>query len=176
MASLRRSIIVSILFTVFGGPGFVFVYIPYWITRFRIPAGEPIWQRAAAAAMILAGITPLLASALRFIYAGRGTLVPAVPTERLVVSGLYRYVRNPMYAGGLLALAGEALLFSSRHLVYELLFFWLATYSFILVYEEPMLARRHPEDYVRYKRNVPRWIPRLTPWDANPFDSGSRPE
>ena len=175
MASFRRSIVVSILFTVFGGPGFLFVYVPYLITRFHIPAGEPMWQRAVAAAMILAGIIPLLASALRFIYAGHGTLVPAVPTERLVVSGLYRHVRNPMYAGGLLALAGEALLFSSRHLVYDLIFFWLAAYLFILVYEEPTLARRYPEDYARYKRNVPRWIPRLSPWDANLCDSVSRP-
>jgi protein-S-isoprenylcysteine O-methyltransferase Ste14 len=168
MASLRRSIVVSVLFAVFGGPGFVLVYIPWWMTRFRTPPGEPAWQSAIAIAMILAGLAPLFSSMFRFVVVGRGTLVPGVPTERLVVSGLYRYVRNPMYLGVLLSLAGEAILFRSRDIVMEASIAWLATHLFILVYEEPTLARRYPDEYPRYKRNVPRWLPRLTPWPGAP--------
>jgi protein-S-isoprenylcysteine O-methyltransferase Ste14 len=172
MATLRRSIIVSILFTIFGGPGLMLVYIPLAITRFRIPAGEPPWQMLIAAAWILAGIAPLLDSIRRFVYVGRGTLMPTVPTERLVVSGLYRYVRNPMYAGVLVALGGEALLFWSLGLVIQALAGWLGVHLFVLFYEEPTLTRRHPEDYPRYKRHVHRWLPRLTPWQDTGAEEG----
>jgi protein-S-isoprenylcysteine O-methyltransferase Ste14 len=171
MASLRRSIVVSDLFAVLGGPGFLLVYIPWWITRFRVPGSEPAWQWGIAVTVILTGLVPLISSMYRFIFVGRGTLVPGVPTERLVASGLYRYVRNPMYLGVLLSLAGEALLFRSRDIILEALIAWLASHLFILVYEEPTLARRHPDEYPRYRRNVPRWLPRLTPW----MDASSHP-
>ena len=164
MATLRRSVVVSILFTVFGGPGIVLIYLPLWITHFRIPAGEPLRQTLGAAALIFAGLTPLLASIRRFIYAGRGTLMPSVPTERLVVSGLYRHARNPMYVGDLVVLAGETVLFRSWNMVIYTALVGLGFHVFVLLYEEPTLARRHPEDYPRYKRHVPRWLPRLTPW------------
>ena len=164
MASIRQSAIVSILFTVFGGPGFVLVYFPYWITRFCVPAGELLWQELIAGALMVAGLTPLFASIWRFIFEGRGTLMPAVPTERLVVNGLYRYVRNPMYVGVVTALWGETILFATHGMVKYTLAVWLLIQLFIVFYEEPTLARRHPEDYPRYKLNVPRWLPRLTPW------------
>ena len=164
MATLRRNVIVSVLFTIFGGPGIVLVYLPFWITRFRIPAGEPWWQALLAGALIAAGLAPLLDSIRRFIYAGRGTLMPTVPTEHLVVSGMYRYVRNPMYTGVFFALAGEVILFESRSLAIYAAIVWLAVHLFVCLYEEPTLARRHPEEYPRYKRHVPRWLPRLKPW------------
>jgi protein-S-isoprenylcysteine O-methyltransferase Ste14 len=171
MASIRRSAIVSILFTVFGGPGFVLVYFPFWITRFRVPAGEAHWQQLIAAALIVAGLAPLFASIWRFIFEGRGTLMPAVPTERLVVSGLYRYVRNPMYVGVVTSLWGETILFATSDTMKYTLTVWLLIELFIVFYEEPTLARRHPEDYPRYKQHVPRWLPRLKPW----IDSGADP-
>jgi protein-S-isoprenylcysteine O-methyltransferase Ste14 len=158
--------VVSLLFIVFGGPGFLLLYIPYWITRFHLPADQPLWQMLAAGMLIFAGLVPQLESIQRFIYAGRGTLVPTVPTERLVVSGLYRYVRNPMYVGVLTALAGEAILFRSRGLVYEALAAALGVHLFVLFYEEPTLLRRHPEDYPRYRQHVPRWLPRIKPWNG----------
>jgi protein-S-isoprenylcysteine O-methyltransferase Ste14 len=167
MATLRRSIVVSVLFTVFGGPGILLGLIPFWITRFRIPASEPLWQLLIAALLIIVGLTPLFDSTLRFIFVGRGTLMPTVPTEQLVVSGLYRYVRNPMYVGVVVALAGEALLFRSTGLVIEDAIGCLAIELFVRLYEEPTLSRRHPGDYPRYKRHVPRWLPRLTPWRDN---------
>lgn len=164
MASLRRSVIVSILFTVFGGPGIVLVFLPLWITRFRIPAGEPLSQTVLAAALIVLGLVPLLESIQRFILVGRGTLAPPVPTEHLVVSGLYRYVRNPMYVGVLLALGGETLLFWSRSMAIYTVLVGLGFHLFVLLHEEPALIRQHPADYPRYKSHVPRWLPRLTSW------------
>ncbi len=166
MASHRRNVIVSILFTVFGGPGIPLVYLPLRITHFRIPAGEPAWERFLAGALIVAGIAPLLESILRFIYVGRGTLVPTVDTEHLVVSGLYRYMRNPMYDGVLAVLAGEAWLFWSRSLAIEAAFVCIGVNLFVRLYEEPTLANRYPQEYPRYKSNVPRWLPRLTPWNG----------
>jgi protein-S-isoprenylcysteine O-methyltransferase Ste14 len=164
MASLRRNVIVSILFTVFGGPGIVLVYLPFWITRFRVPAGEPWGQIALAGVLIAAGVAPLFESTRRFIYAGQGTLVPTTPTEHLVVSGLYRYVRNPMYVGVLMALAGEAVLFERRVMAVYLVLVWLVTHLFVCLYEEPTLGRRYGDEYLRFMRNVPRWVPRLRAW------------
>jgi len=163
MASIQRSAVVSILFTVFGGPGLILVYIPFWMTRFRIPANEPTWQRLVACALICAGLVPLLASIRRFIVVGHGTLVPAVPTQRLVVSGLYSYVRNPMYAGVLTALCGETMLLRTRGMAILTLVAWAMFHLFVLLYEEPTLARRYGEEFAAYRRNVPRWLPRITP-------------
>jgi len=164
MASRGRNILVSILFVVFGGPGILLVYLPLWITRFRVPAAEPLWQMCIALALIALGLAPLFESIVRFIRIGRGTLVPTAPTERLVVSGLYRYVRNPMYVGVMTAMAGEVTLSESRVLLETALLVWLGMHLFICFYEEPTLTRRYAEQYAAYKRNVPRWVPRLTPW------------
>jgi len=164
MATFRRNVIVSILFAVFGGPGIVLVYLPFWFTRFRVPAGEPWWQVALAIVLITAGVAPLGESARRFILAGRGTLVPTAPTEHLVVSGFYLFVRNPMYVGVLIALAGESVLFERRVMAVYLVLVWLATHLFVCLYEEPTLTRRYGDEYLRFKRNVPRWVPRLRAW------------
>jgi protein-S-isoprenylcysteine O-methyltransferase Ste14 len=166
MASQRRSVIVSILFTVFGGPGIVLFFLPFWITRFRVPAGEPLWQLLLVGVVGVVGLTPVLESILRFVFVGRGTLFPATPTEHLGVSGFYRFVRNPMYVGVLTALAGEAILFKSRGLVNEAVFVSMAFDLFIRFHEEPFLMRRYPSEYPRYKESVRRWLPRVTPWDG----------
>ena len=161
MASLRRSIVASVLFTVFGGPGIVLVLLPWEITRFRVVPG---WNVAAGWLLIAVGLLPLLESIGRFIFVGRGALVPIVPTEQLVVSGLYRYVRNPMYVGVTLALAGEALLFWSSGMVIELTIVAAAFDMFVHFYEEPKLMRTFGDEYLRYHREVRRWFPRRKPW------------
>jgi protein-S-isoprenylcysteine O-methyltransferase Ste14 len=138
------------------------VYLPLAITRFRVPANEPIWQRCTAFAIIVVGLLPLLESVVRFVRIGRGTLMPQVPTEELVISGLYRYVRNPMYVGDLTVLAGEALLFRSWWMVAYAVFVWVVLDAFIRHYEEPTLTRRHGDAYVDYCGRVRRWWPRLT--------------
>ena len=164
MRSQGRNALISALFVLFGGPGLVVVYVPLWITRFRVPPQEPRAQIALAFALILLGLVPLFESIVRFVRVGRGTLVPTAPTQHLVVSGLYRYVRNPMYVGVVASLAGEVLLFRSEGLFIFLASAWLAAHLFVCFYEEPALARRHPRDYPIYLRQVPRWLPRLTPW------------
>lgn len=167
MASHRRNAVVSILFVVFGGPGILLVYLPLWITRCRVPQAEPHWQMLLAFTLIVLGLAPLFESIVRFIRIGLGTLVPTAPTERLVVSGLYRYVRNPMYVGVMTALTGEVLLFENRALLETALVVWLGMHLFVLLYEEPTLARRYQQQYAAYKRNVPRWLPRFTPWNGD---------
>ena len=164
MASFRRNVVVSILFVLFGGPGIFLLFLPLWITRFRVPAWEPWWQIVLSGILIAIGLTPALESVARFVRVGRGTLIPALPTEHLVVSGFYRYVRNPMYAGVMLALAGEAILFWSRSILVEALLLFVGFNLFIRFYEEPSLARRYGDEYLRYEKNVPRWLPLLTPW------------
>ena len=166
MASNRRSVIVSILFVLFGGPGIVLLYLPLWITHFRVPIGEPLGLRLLAAGLIALGLGPLLDSICRFIYAGRGTLMPNVPTERLVASGLYLRVRNPMYVGDLIVLAGEAMLFQSLAMAIYTIIIAMGFHLFILLDEERTLARRHPADYPLYRANVPRWLPRFTAWNS----------
>ncbi len=163
MAAQRRNIVISILFVVFGGPGITLLYLPLWITRFRMPAHEAAGQKLLAVTLILLGLVPLFEPIVRFIRIGRGTLVPTAPTEQLVVSGLYRYVRNPMYVGVLTVIAGEVLLFASRAMALYAVIVWLCMHLFICFYEEPALTRRYAEYYLAYKRSVPRWLPRLTP-------------
>jgi protein-S-isoprenylcysteine O-methyltransferase Ste14 len=166
MTSARRSVVVSVLFTLFGGPGLVLVYLPWLFTRFRVPSSQPLAQAIAAILLIVIGLIPLFESIVRFVVKGRGTLVPSVPTERLVVSGLYRYVRNPMYVGVITALAGETLLLERRSMLFYLLIVALCMHLFVCLYEEPRLTRTYGDAYLAYKRAVPRWLPRMSPWRA----------
>ena len=159
MASLGRSVAVSVLFTLFGGPGILLVYVPWLLTRFRLPANDLLTLRILGAVLIIAGLVPLLESIGRFIFVGRGTLVPTVPTEHLVVSGWYRFVRNPMYVGVLTAIAGEALLFRSRAVAIECFTAWLGMDLFVRFYEEPRLATQFPAEYALYRSRVRRWVP-----------------
>jgi protein-S-isoprenylcysteine O-methyltransferase Ste14 len=172
MTSTRRSIIVSVLFTLFGGPGLVLVYLPWLITRFRMPSPRPPAQTISAMVLIVIGLIPLFESIVRFVVKGRGTLVPAVPTERLVASGLYRYARNPMYIGVITTLAGEALLFHSRHMLVYAAIVWIIMHLFVCLYEEPRLTGTYGDAYLLYKSSVPRWFPRLRPWrETTPSDA-----
>jgi protein-S-isoprenylcysteine O-methyltransferase Ste14 len=159
MASAQRSVVVSALFTLFGGPGLVLVYLPWTFTRFRIPANEPAWQRILAGGLIAVGLIPLLESIVRFVRVGRGTLMPLVPTEELVISGLYRYVRNPMYVGVVLVAASQALLFRSWCLAAYAAIVWAVMHAFVCIYEEPTLRRRYGAAYGDYCLRVRRWWP-----------------
>lgn len=166
MANRTRSILASVLFSAFGGPGILLFLLPWWTTRFRVPPGLPHWQASAAAVLIAAGLIPLLESIVRFVVKGHGALVPNVPTERLVVSGLYRFVRNPMYLGVFAVLAGETLLFRSRGILLELALVCMGMELFVRLYEEPALTRRFGDEYRRYCAQVPRWVPRLKNFPA----------
>ena len=124
--------------------------------------GEPaLWLGLLAAAAAAA----LMVWTMRlFVTHGRGTPAPWDPPERLVVLGAYRHVRNPMITGVILFLVAEAVVLRAPAILAWAALFALANIIYFPLSEEPALERRHGEAYRRYKDNVPRWIPRLTPW------------
>ena len=116
--------------------------------------------RALGALLICAGFPVLLDSFYRFAMEGLGTPAPVAPPTHLVIGGLYRYVRNPMYVGVGAAIFGQALMFGSKELLLYGGLVWLAFHLFIYFYEEPTLRKTFGEEYDVFCREVPRWIPR----------------
>jgi protein-S-isoprenylcysteine O-methyltransferase Ste14 len=140
----------------------VTIVVPVLILRGDAPALG--WWSIFGALLIAAGFAMWAWTVRLFARIGRGTLAPWDPTRRLVVAGPYRYVRNPMISAVVAVLLGEAIFFGSAALaIWCGLFFAVNALGF-LVYEEPGLEQRFGEPYREYKRNVPRWIPRRTPW------------
>jgi protein-S-isoprenylcysteine O-methyltransferase Ste14 len=115
-------------------------------------------------ALIGLGLLIMYKTISLFASVGEGTLAPWDPPRKLVVRGIYRYVRNPMISGVLFILLGEAAIFGSLALLVWFLVFFAFQAIYMPLVEERGFARRFGEDYLVYKRNVPRWIPRLTPW------------
>ncbi len=117
--------------------------------------------------LFIPGLTLAGWCALEFAWRGFGTPAPFDPPRRLVVSGPYRFVRNPMYVGAGMAILGEAITFPRLSGVMLILFgaLWIGSTLFIVVYEEPTLRRLFGDDYIAYCRHVRRWLPRLTPFD-----------
>jgi protein-S-isoprenylcysteine O-methyltransferase Ste14 len=147
-------------------PGTVAGLIPWWISHWRFHPpflGFPPF-RAIGLLLIAAGVAVVLESFGRFALQGIGTPAPVFPTRHLVVEGVYRYVRNPMYVAVTSMILGQALLLGDRHLLEYAVLPWLAAHLFVLVYEEPTLRRSFGEEYELYCAHVPRWIPRLSPW------------
>jgi protein-S-isoprenylcysteine O-methyltransferase Ste14 len=150
----------SIFFT-FLLPGTVTVLIPYWI----LSSGAGISPEHEALRYfgfppIVIGAAGLLWCIWEFFSEGRGTLAPVDPPRHLVVRGLYRYVRNPMYVSVVMILIGEASLFMLTRVLLEAVVFVVLAYLFVVFYEEPILRRQFGESYERYVQNVGRWIPR----------------
>jgi len=148
-----------------AAPGTVAGVLPWLITgwRFQEPPG---WQvtRVIGVLLICAGLIPTVRAFVEFARAG-GTPMPTTPTEHLVVTGANRYIRNPMYAGLLLVIVGQAFLFGqyAGPLVYAAVV-WAVTAAFVRWYEEPTLRRTYGAEYEAYRRAVPAWWPRLRPW------------
>ena len=143
-------------------------FVPWWITGWQFRAaflGQEL-TRAIGVALIIAGVPALIDSFARFALQGIGTPAPIAPTQRLVVTGLYRYVRNPIYVAVVAVILGQALLFGDGRLLWYGALFWLACHVFVVVYEEPTLERTFGAEYAAFRANVPRWMPRLTPWQA----------
>jgi len=158
------AILGSALFFVLA-PGTVAGLIPWWITRweFRQPFLDLEAIRVVGILLIVAGAPGLVDSFARFALQGLGTPAPIAPTENLVVTGLYRYVRNPMYVAVVVVILGQAVLFGDWRLIVYAMLVWLGFHAFVVGYEEPTLARRFGTRYDDFRANVPRWIPRLTP-------------
>jgi protein-S-isoprenylcysteine O-methyltransferase Ste14 len=112
----------------------------------------------------LLGVTLLVWTNRLFIGKGRGTLAPWDPPRKFIAEGPYRHVRNPMIIGVWLVLAAEAIFFQSAGITFWALFFMLANVIYYPLKEEKDLIKRFGDDYWEYRRNVPAWIPRLTPW------------
>lgn len=110
------------------------------------------------------GLALVVSTIASFASRGGGTLAPWDPPRRLVVTGVYRYVRNPMISGVLLILAGESLVFSSAAVGTWTLVCFVINAAYIPLLEEPALARRFGAEYEEYRRHVPRWVPRISPW------------
>ena len=143
--------------------GFV---LPWWMAGWEIgaPLGGNNLFPAAGVLLVLAGLAPLLESFARFATVGLGTPAPIAPTQHLVVTGFYRYVRNPMYLGVLMIILGNALILGNVAVVVYAGIVALGFALFVMGYEEPTLRRQFGVEYAEFCRNVPRWIPRLTPW------------
>ena len=120
--------------------------------------------RAIGVLLISIGLPGLVDSFARFALQGLGTPAPVAPTKNLVVTGLYRHVRNPIYVAVVAIIVGQALLFGAWGLVPLGAVLWLGFHLFVLAYEEPTLQETFGAEYEAYRANVPRWVPRLTPW------------
>ncbi len=158
-----KAIVGSALFLVVA-PGMVAGVIPYCIGGWQMRDGTPWWLQAFGAVLAGLGGIGLLDSFARFAREGLGTPAPVYPTERLVVSGLYRYARNPMYSGVVSAILGQALVLGNVRLLLYGLGVWAVFHLFVLLYEEPELRSRYGAEYGRYRAAVPRWIPRTRAW------------
>lgn len=149
-----------------AAPGVVAGLIPYLLTGWRLQrelAGFGV-ARLLGAALVAAGAVCLVDCFARFALQGRGTPAPVAPTEHLVVSGLYRHVRNPMYVAVVGIILGQSLILGSPILLGYAGAVWLLFHLFVVAYEEPTLRRRFGDAYLRYAAAVRRWWPRWRPW------------
>jgi protein-S-isoprenylcysteine O-methyltransferase Ste14 len=151
----------SVIFLVIA-PGVVAGLVPWWLTGWQPGVGWPVPVRITGAMLIGAGAVVLLVAFAQFAIQGRGTPAPPAPTEQLVVRGLYRYVRNPMYLAVLAVITGQALLLSRPVLLAYAAAVAVAFFAFVYGYEQPSLARRYGAQYEAYRKAVPGWWPRLS--------------
>lgn len=161
-------------------PGSVTIIIPVIILSSKnnsgigcfLPASYNLLPFLSGALLVGSGILLMIRTIKLFATFGRGTLAPWDPTQRLVVHGIYRHVRNPMISGVFCVLLGEAILLGSLHLLYWFFVFVILNVIYIPAFEEHSLKRRFGDEYVLYKKNVPRWLPRIHPWKP-PWDEAA---
>jgi protein-S-isoprenylcysteine O-methyltransferase Ste14 len=152
----------SVLF-LFVAPGVVAGLVPWLLTGWRSahPASAVV---VVGAVLVALGAGVLLHAFGRFVFEGLGTPAPVAPTKRLVVGGLYRHVRNPMYLAVGATIVGQALLLGRPFLLAYAAVFGLTVATFVLGYEQPTLSERYGDEYTEYRHAVPGWWPRLRPW------------
>jgi protein-S-isoprenylcysteine O-methyltransferase Ste14 len=149
-------------------PGTVAGVIPWLLTGWEVQEPLPHWLpvRIVGIVLIAAGAVVLLHAFARFVVEGVGTPAPVAPTQQLVVGGLYRYVRNPMYLAVGATIVGQALALGQLELLAYAAVFGATVYAFVRGYEEPTLRRQFGARYEEYLRSVPGWWPRRTPWQG----------
>jgi protein-S-isoprenylcysteine O-methyltransferase Ste14 len=163
LGKLKAAIGSAVFFIV--APGTVVGLIPWWISDGF--ASGAAWGRVPGAILFLGGLPVLVSSFVRFVSKG-GTPAPVAPPKHLVVEGFYRYVRNPMYVAVIAMILGEALWTARLPLLAYAAVIWAVPAAFVKLYEEPTLKRQFGEEYEIYRRHVPAWIPRPTPWRPEP--------
>jgi protein-S-isoprenylcysteine O-methyltransferase Ste14 len=149
-------------------PGIVAGLVPWWLTGWEKEEPLPGWAlvRILGWVLVTAGVVVVVQAFARFVHEGIGTPAPVAPTEHLVVGGLYRYVRNPMYLAVAATIVGQALILGQPLLLLYAGAFLLTVAAFVRWYEEPTLRRQFGADYEAYLRAVPGWWPRRTPWNS----------
>jgi protein-S-isoprenylcysteine O-methyltransferase Ste14 len=152
-----------------AAPGTMIAVVPWLLTGWQSTHPSAGWV-GAGALLVVVGAAIGIQATRQFIVKGSGTPAPNAPPDVLVVSGLYRYVRNPMYIAVIAAIVGEALILGRPILFLWAGGFWLITATWVRLYEEPTLAKRFGDQYAAYRRCVPRWRPRSTPWPVGPAD------
>jgi protein-S-isoprenylcysteine O-methyltransferase Ste14 len=159
------AIVGSAVFLVIA-PGFVAGLVPWWISHWRLqpPLLGLLPLRFAGGLLTALGTAGLLDSFLRFALQGLGTPAPVFPTRHLVVTGLYRYVRNPIYVAVVSTILGQGFILGNVQLLEYGGLVWLFFHLFVLGYEEPTLRASFGDEYAAFCAAVPRWIPRLTQW------------
>jgi protein-S-isoprenylcysteine O-methyltransferase Ste14 len=147
-------------------PGTVAAIVPWWLTGWRVREPITYWlpARLLGVVMVLAGTLALGHAFVRFAVEGLGTPAPIAPTAHLVVGGLYRYVRNPMYLAVVATIAGQALLLWQPRLLVYATIVAAAFVAFVLGYEQPTLRRTFGAEYEAYRAAVPPWWPRRHAW------------
>jgi protein-S-isoprenylcysteine O-methyltransferase Ste14 len=147
-------------------PGVVAGLVPWWLTGWGVEEPLPYWTplRVVGIALVVAGLIVLVQAFVRFVVEGIGTPAPVAPTEQLVVGGLYRYVRNPMYLAVLSVIVGQALALGQLALLPYAALVAVAFAAFVHWYEEPTLHRQFGVEYDEYRAAVPGWWPRRQPW------------
>ena len=155
-------------------PGIVAGLIPWWLTGWQVGHPRAPWDwvplRVAGVALLLAGVPVLVSAFVCFVTEGAGTPAPVAPTKHLVVGGLYRYVRNPMYLAVLATIVGQALALGQPALLGYAVVVAAAVVTFVHGYEEPTLTEQFGAQYEAYRRAVPAWRPRLRPWQQGRTD------
>jgi protein-S-isoprenylcysteine O-methyltransferase Ste14 len=152
----------SVFFAI--APGVVAGLVPWLLTDWE-SRGVDTWSglRLPGLLLLAAGAGALVGAFVRFVVEGLGTPAPVAPTEHLVVGGLYRYVRNPMYLAVVATILGQAMLLGQPVLLVWAALVTAAVASFVHLYEEPALSRRFGAEYDAYREAVPRWLPRPRP-------------
>jgi protein-S-isoprenylcysteine O-methyltransferase Ste14 len=161
---VRSALFTAIFFVL--APGTMAGLVPWLATGWSRPDRGVGPADVAGGLLVALGVLAVVACFARFVSEGRGTPAPVAPTAELVVGGLYRYVRNPMYLAVASVIAGQALLFRSPEVAVWLAVFLAAVVGFVKGYEEPRLTEQFGASYELYRRAVPGWWPRLTAYEA----------
>jgi protein-S-isoprenylcysteine O-methyltransferase Ste14 len=159
-------------------PGVVAGLVPWWLTGWRVRQPVPSWAWAslklAGVALLGTGAVVLVQAFVRFVVEGVGTPAPIAPTQRLVVGGPYRYVRNPMYLAVTAIIVGQALVLGQLWLLLYAAAVGAFMAAFAHGYEEPALQRQFGGEYEAYRRAVPAWWPRRRPWQPGQANQPAR--